>query len=78
MSITATAKHDYEFIRRVDVYANDKLIGSAERVDAESYRFTWINVPEGQYTLKAVAMTDSELSGTSKPVIIKVEKPYHR
>ena len=56
VSITAKAKHDYEFIRQVDVYANDKLIGSAYRIDAEGFRFTWINVPEGQYTLKAVAM----------------------
>ena len=73
VSITATAKHAYDFIRRVDVYANDKLIGSAERIDAEGYRFTWINVPEGQYTLKAVAMSESEVSGTSKPVTIKLK-----
>ena len=74
VTITATAKHAYDLIRRVDVYANDKLIGSAERIDAV-YRFTWINVPEGQYTLKAVAMSESEASGTSKPVTIKVENP---
>ena len=73
VSITATAKHEYEFIRQVDVYANDKLIGSAYRIDAEGFRFTSIDVPEGQYTLKVVAMTESELSGTSKPVTVKVE-----
>ncbi len=78
VSITATAKHDYEFIRQVDVYANDKLIGSAYRIDAEGFRFTWINVPEGQYTLKVVAMTESELSGTSKPVTVKVEPQMKR
>jgi hypothetical protein len=75
VTITATARHAYDFIRRVDVYANDQLIGSAERIDAEGYRFTWINVPEGQYTLKAVAMSESEASGTSKPVTIRVENP---
>ena len=78
VSITVTAKHDYEFIRQVDVFANDKLIGSAYRIDADGFRFTWINVPEGQYTLKAVAMTESELSGTSKPVSVKVEKPIRQ
>jgi hypothetical protein len=42
----------------------------------DAARFTaWINVPEGQYTLKAVAMSESEASGTSKPVTIRVENP---
>ena len=57
--LKAVASHPSGVIDKVEFFSNgrmigpgtlsgqnDKLIGSAERIDAEGYRFTWINVPE--------------------------------
>jgi len=74
LSITAAAKYAYGSVKGVDFYVNGRLIGSAERIGAESFSFTWSNVPEGQYTFKAVAVNEAEVSAASKPVVGSVIK----
>jgi hypothetical protein len=61
-------------IKRVDFYANDKLIGSASDYRAERFYVTWREVTPGQYTLKAIAVNDLGVSASSKTVNITVAK----
>jgi hypothetical protein len=75
LSIVARATQVDGSIKRVDFYANGRLIGSASDIAAGIIRFTWKNVPNGQVTLKAVAVDDLGVSATSKTIIVRVEKP---
>ena len=59
---------------RVDFYANGRLIGSSSDMAAEILKFTWANVPVGQHTLKAVAVDEWGVSGSSKPITLTVER----
>ena len=74
MSIAVRAKQADGSIRRVDFYADGKLIGSASDILTETFRFTWRNVPAGKHTLKAVAFDDLGLSETSESITLSVEK----
>ena len=76
--ITATAKDAWGAISNVDFYANDHLIGRAWNTGTGKFSFTWRNVPEGQYTLKAVVVNEAQVSGTSKPVTVRIENPNKR
>ena len=57
-------------VREVAFYAGDKLLGRDERAP---FSLTWTNVPEGRYTLTAVATDDKEAKTTSIPVTIIVK-----
>lgn len=73
LTIAARAKQANGSIRRVDFYANNKLIGSASDILTETFSFTWRNVAVGTHTLKAVAINDLGLSETSKLVILNID-----
>ncbi len=68
--IAATAKDFMGPISKVDFYNGSTLLGTSI---AAPYSFTWINVPAGSYTLKAVA-TDAGtgITGISAPITITV------
>ena len=59
-------------IAKVDFFANGSLIGSATDIDTDKFFFTWRNVPDGQYTLTAVATDNLGLDRTSDPINIGV------
>jgi hypothetical protein len=74
VSIAVKARQAEGSIRRVDFYADDQLIGSASDILTDTFRFTWRNVPVGKHTLKAIAVDDLGVSGTSTAVTLNVEK----
>ena len=74
VSIAVRAKQVEGSIRRVDFYADGKLIGSASDIVTETFRFTWRNVPAGKHTLKAIAFDDLGVSETSDSITLSVEK----
>jgi hypothetical protein len=74
MSLEAIATQFEGSIKRVDFYANDKLIGSASDIDTQRFYVTWRGVIPGEYTLKAIAVNDVGVSASSKPVSIAVAK----
>jgi len=73
LNITAKARQPDGFISRVDFYADDRLIGSVLS-PAETFIFIWRNVPEGQHTLKAVAVNDVGVTESSKAITVKIGK----
>jgi hypothetical protein len=74
LSLEAIATQFEGDIKRVDFYANDKLIGSASDSDTARFYFTWRGVTPGKYTLKAIAVNDLGISASSKTVNIAVAK----
>jgi hypothetical protein len=74
INLESTATQFEGAIKRVDFYANDKFIGSASDIDTERFHFTWRGVIPGEYNLKAIAVNDLGLSGSSKTVNITVAK----
>ena len=66
---TATASSTGGSITAVDFYLNVVMVGT---VTTAPYVFTLNNVPEGEYTLIALATDSSGHHGTSNPVDIKV------
>ena len=74
LSLEATATQFEGSIKRIDFYANDKLIGSASDDVSERFLFTWRGVTPGEYKLKAIAVNDLGVSASSQTVAIKVSK----
>ncbi len=74
LSLEAMATQFEGSIKRVDFYANDKLIGSASDDATERFLVTWRGVTPGEYTLKAIAVNDLGVSVSSKTVDITVAK----
>lgn len=74
LSLEAIATQFEGSIRRVDFYANDKLIGSASDIDTKRFYVTWRGVTPGEYTLKAIAVNDLGVNVSSKTVNITVAK----
>jgi hypothetical protein len=72
MSLEAIATQFEGSIKRVDFYANDKLIGTAS--DTKRFYVTWRGVAPGEYSLKAIAVNDLGVSVSSKTVTITVAK----
>jgi uncharacterized repeat protein (TIGR01451 family) len=73
ISITAKANAAYGFIWRMDFYVDDHLIGTAWHTGSDKFKLMWRNVPEGQHSLKVVAVNDYKASTTSKPITITIE-----
>lgn len=65
--VEATAKDADGIIERVDFYANSTLVWTDT---AAPYRFTFENMPSGNYTLTAVATDNGGATATSAPVSI--------
>ena len=78
MNLEARATQFEGSIKRVDFYTNDKLIGSASDIDTERFYFTWRGVIPREYTLKAIAVNDLGVSGSSKTLNITVAKKCPR
>lgn len=74
VSLEAIATQFEGSIKRVDFYANDKLIGSASDDATDRFLVTWRGVTPGEYTLKAIAVNDLGVSVSSKTVDITVAK----
>jgi hypothetical protein len=74
VSLEALATQFDGSIKRVDFYANDKLIGSASDDATERFLVTWRGVTPGEYTLKAIAVNDLGVSVSSKTVNITVAR----
>ncbi len=60
---------DTNGIARLEFFAGSVSLGSAH---SNMLNMTWTNVPAGSYVLKAVALNNSEVYGTSAPVNITV------
>jgi pectate lyase len=72
IALAATAGDTDGTVARVDFYRGATLLGSAS---AAPFQFNWTNVPNGNYTLTAVAVDDLGLSTTSAPISITVTDP---
>ena len=72
MTLTATASDSDGTIQKVDFYyGGTNLITT---VTTPPYTFNWTNVPQGSYTLTAVATDNQNASTTSAPVNIAVNR----
>jgi len=74
LNLEAMATQIEGSIKRVDFYANNKLIGSASDDATERFHITWRGVTPGEYTLKAIAVNDLGVSVSSKTVDVTVAK----
>jgi RHS repeat-associated protein len=70
VTLTAAATVTGGTIAKVDFYQGATLIGTAS---AAPYSFTWSNVPQGSYTLTAVATNNAGQSTTSAAIAITVK-----
>ncbi len=69
VSLRAIAADNDGFITRVEFFEGVNKIGEA--INAP-YVATWLNVPENNYTLRAVATDNTGLTSTSAPVVLNV------
>jgi hypothetical protein len=69
VTLRATASDNDGTIAQVDFLANGVDVGATTN---SPYSFTWTNVSEGTYFLRAVATDNSGLMGTSAPVVLNV------
>lgn len=72
LSISITATQLEGQIKKIDLYANDRLLGSASDVSNDNFKFTWRSVEKGEYRLKAIAQNDLGVTNTSEEVRISV------
>jgi uncharacterized repeat protein (TIGR01451 family) len=69
LSILVDATDEDGSIDKVEIYANDNLIGT---VTNRPYSFKWSKVPSGNYTLIAKATDNYGATATSTPVKVRV------
>ena len=73
VTLTATASAAAGInIARVEFSANGNIVGQATQ---SPFSFTWSNVPQGSYTIRAIATDEVGGVTTSAPVPIKVGTP---
>ena len=75
VSVTATQSQGQ--IRKIDFYANDRLLGSASDISTDNFKFNWRDVQKGEYVLKAIAHNDLGVTNASEEVRINV-KPRNK
>ncbi|MFA6884502.1 MAG: Ig-like domain-containing protein, partial [Paludibacteraceae bacterium] len=75
LTLSATASDSDGSIWKVDFYNGTELLNTATH---SPYGYVWKNVPEGTYTLTAVATDNEGLSTTSAAVTVVVRKPTTR
>jgi hypothetical protein len=74
IEIAATAEDVDGRVMQVAFYDGENLLGVVPNPAADrsnwsmAYRLLWTNVPQGRYTLSAVATDDSDASTRSLPV----------
>lgn len=66
--LEATASDD-QYVAKLDFYVNGKKLVT---LTEEPYSYTWTNVPEGIYTISALAYDQEGLTGTSTEVTVVV------
>ena len=72
------------WVKRVEFYANDKLIGRQEAdpmrrhgpAERQGFRWLWAPVELGRYLLEARATDNDGLTAVSRPVAITVAQPH--
>jgi len=67
--VSASASDPDGSVAKVDFYQGATLIGTAT---AAPYNITWTGVPQGSYSLTAVATDDAGATATSDPVAVTV------
>jgi pectate lyase len=72
ISLAADASDADGIVTRVDFYRGATLLGSTS---VAPYRFEWLNVPAGTYSLTAVAIDNAGAATTSAAVTIIVNAP---
>ena len=74
LSISVEATQPEGEVRKVDFYANDKLIGTGNDIATDQFLFTWRNVKEGIYSLTAVATDELGITNKSAPVKVILDR----
>src|SRR5581483_7738595 len=69
ITVSASASDPDGSVAKVDFYQGATLIGTAT---AAPYNITWTGVPQGSYSLAAVATDDAGATATSDPVAVTV------
>jgi len=69
IEIVAEASDEDGQVVRVEIYEQDRLIGSSE---GDTARLTFGDIPQGAYTFRARAIDDKGLAGQSEPVSVEV------
>ncbi|HET6975524.1 MAG TPA: Ig-like domain-containing protein [Pyrinomonadaceae bacterium] len=72
IGLTVAADDSDGQVAKVQFYANGTLIGAAADIVTSRFNFTWRNVPDGQYSVTAVATDNLGITSTSQPVNIGV------
>lgn len=72
ITIDATATAPSGTITKVDFYSGSTLIGSD---NTAPYSFTWTDVPQGTYIIKAVATSSANVTGMSSGIQVYVNIP---
>ncbi|MDD2763154.1 MAG: Ig-like domain-containing protein [Opitutaceae bacterium] len=75
VTLVATASDSDGTIAKVEFFQGTTKLGEAT---AAPYAFSWTGVPEGSYTLTAVATDDAGATTTSAPVGITVATPVNQ
>jgi len=72
VSVIAKTNWALDEVKKVDLYANGKLIGHMTNDELDVFRFTWRSPRAGPYALTAVATNPMGVTGESVPVKIIV------
>ena len=81
ITITASASDSDGYLRGVDFYAGNTVIGTSIAIGGgttsgpQDFGFTWSNAPAGTYSLTAVARDNSGALTRSAPVTVVVNVP---
>jgi uncharacterized repeat protein (TIGR01451 family) len=71
VTIIASVQDNDGFVEKVEFYANNLLLGSTQATGTQA-RFVWERVPDGIYSIVAIATDDLGISTTSSPSNITV------
>ncbi len=72
--LKAEARDSDGWLRRVEFYRNNVLIGSVTNQNTALYQLTWFNAQPGSYSLTAKAVDNFEAKGISSPVNIVIHQ----
>lgn len=74
LSLSVVATQPEGKVKRIDFYANERFLGSASDIGTDRFTFTWRDVLEGDYALKAIAHDDLGATGVSEILRIRAKR----
>ena len=75
VQVRVTAQDSDGSVDKVDIFANGALIGTTPLVGPGPFGVTWRNIPDGIYSIVAIARDNLGVTTTSTPVNITINRP---